>query len=118
MKMEFPESVLRFLDTPRPMLIGGEWVGDDSNEWGATVNPADGKVICKYAIAGKANVDQAVVAARQAFENKKWSKITPAQRAQLLWKVAELIESNSQELAILETLDGGKLFSDLSLIHI
>ena len=112
MKMEFPESVLRFLDTPRPMLIGGDWVGDDSNEWEATVNPADGKVICKYAIAGKANIDQAVVAARQAFENRKWSKITPAQRAQLLWKVAELIESNSRELAILETLDGGKLFSD------
>ena len=112
MIMELPDSVLRFLGTPRPMLIGGEWVGAESNGWEATVNPADGKVIGEYAIAGKASVDQAVVAARQAFENRDWSKITPAQRAKLLWKVAELIEANAQELAVLETLDGGKLFAD------
>ena len=107
MIMELPDSVLRYLGTPRPMLIGGEWVGPKSNGWEATVNPADGKVIGEYAIAGKASVDQAVVAARQAFENRNWSKITPAQRAKLLWKVAELIEANAQELAVHETLDGG-----------
>ena len=107
---QLPDRVLQFLETPRPMLIGGEWIGAGTSGWQPTVNPADGEVIGEYAIAGRAEVDRAVAAARQAFENGEWRRITPAQRAKLLWKVAELIEAHAQELATLETLDGGKLF--------
>jgi acyl-CoA reductase-like NAD-dependent aldehyde dehydrogenase len=93
------------------MLIGGEWLGSVTSGWKPTINPADGKVIGEYAVAGEAEVNQAVVAARQAFEYGNWSEVTPAQRAKLLWRVADLIEAQGEELATLETLDGGKLLS-------
>jgi len=91
---QLPKSILRFLETPRPMLIGGEWLGSVTSGWKPTVNPADGKVIGEYAVAGEAEVDQAVAAARQAFEYGHWREFTPAQRAKLLWGVADLIEAH------------------------
>jgi len=111
MVTQLPASVLRYLEAQRPMLIGGEWLGSVTSGWKPTVNPADGKVIGEYAVAGEAEVNQAVAAARQAFEYGNWSKVTPAQRAKLLWRVADLIEAEAEELATLETLDGGKLLS-------
>ena len=111
MVTQLPENVLRYLEAQRPMLIGGEWLGSVTSEWKTTVNPADGNVIGEYAVAGEAEVNQAVAAARQAFEYGNWSKVTPAQRAKLLWRMADLIEAQAEELATLETLDGGKLLS-------
>ena len=111
MVTHLPASVSRYLDTQRPMLLGGEWLGSVTSGWKPTVNPADGKVIGEYAVAGEAEVNQAVVAAREAFDNGNWGEVTPAQRAKLLWRVADLIEAQGEELASLETLDGGKLLS-------
>ena len=111
MVTQLPTNVSRYLEAQRPMLIGGEWLGSVTSEWKPTVNPADGKVIGEYAVAGETEVNQAVAAARQSFEYGNWSKITPAQRAKLLWRVADLIESRGEDLATLETLDGGKLLS-------
>ena len=111
MVMQLPASVSRYLEAQRPMLIDGEWLGSVTSGWKPTVNPADGKVIGEYAVAGEAEVNQAVAAARQAFEYGNWSKVTPAQRAKLLWRIADLIETQGEELATLETLDGGKLLS-------
>jgi len=113
MVTQLPASVLRYLEAQRPMLIGGEWLGSVTSGWKPTVNPADGKVIGEYAVAGEAEVDQAVAAARQAFEYGHWREFTPAQRAKLLWRVADLIEAQAEELATLETLDGGKLFGSV-----
>lgn len=111
MVTQLPASVSRYLETQRPMLIGGEWLGSVTSGWKPTVNPADGKVIGEYAVAGEAEVNQAVVAAREAFDCGIWGEVTPAQRAKLLWRVADLIEAQGEELASLETLDGGKLLS-------
>ncbi len=111
MVTQLPARVLRYLEAQRPMLIGGEWLGSVTSGWKPTVNPADGKVIGEYAVAGEAEVNQAVAAARQAFEYGNWNKVTPAQRAKLLWRMADLIEAQGEELATLETLDGGKLLS-------
>ena len=111
MVIQLPTSVSRYLEAQRPMLIGGEWLGSFTSGWKPTVNPADGKVIGEYAVAGEAEVNQAVAAARQAFEYGNWNKVTPAQRAKLLWRIADLIETQGEELATLETLDGGKLLS-------
>ena len=66
MVMQLPASVSRYLEAQRPMLIGGEWLGSVTSGWKPTVNPADGKVIGEYAVAGEAEVNQAVAAARQA----------------------------------------------------
>jgi phenylacetaldehyde dehydrogenase len=91
---------------PHGHLIGGQWVkGDNSFE---TVDPATGKVMAQVAKGDAATVDQAVVAARKAFESGPWPAMTPMDRAKLLWAIADKLEAHIDELAELETLDQGK----------
>ena len=71
-------------------------------------NPANEEVLALVAEGDKADVDEAVKAARKAYEEGKWSKIGPHQRARFLLKIAELIDQHADELAELETLDNGK----------
>ena len=97
-----------FLDKPRPMLIGGDWVPAASGETFAVINPADGSRLAAVASGDKADVDKAVAAARQSFESESWAGMMPSARAKVLWRLADLIEANSDELAMLESLDNGK----------
>lgn len=107
-QQELHPSVVKFLSSsPKKMLINGEWREAKSGKTFDTVNPATGEVIVKVCEADKADIDEAVKAARKAFEGP-WKKFTPAQRQGLLWKLADLIEKNAEELAQLETLDNGK----------
>lgn len=102
------EKVEQFLKRPKRLLINGEWVDSAEGKTFASVNPANGETLCQVAEAGEADVDKAVKAARQAFEGVWSKKITPSQRGRLLYKLADLIEANADELAELETLDNGK----------
>src|ERR1700727_2818670 len=81
-----------------PMLIGGRWVDSISNKTFPTLNPATGETLCQVAEGDKADIDLAVKAARKAFEEGPWSKMTPADRGRLLYKLADAIEENRQEL--------------------
>src|ERR1700733_16233019 len=102
-------SVLDFLkSSPKKLLINGKWVPSKSGKTFETLNPANEEVIALVAEGDKADVDEAVKAARVAYEEGKWSKIGPHQRARYLLKIAELIDKNADELAELETLDNGK----------
>ncbi len=101
-------SVLEFLSKPRPMLIDGQWVETASGKTFETYNPATGEVLARVASAEAADVDRAVRAARKAFESAAWRDLSPSKRGRLLWKLADLIEANLEELAELETLDNGK----------
>jgi len=92
----------------QPLLINGKWQDSVSGKTFATVNPATGETICQVAEGDKADVDLAVKAARKAFEEGPWSKMSAAERGRLLNKLADLIEENKEELAALETLDNGK----------
>jgi aldehyde dehydrogenase (NAD+) len=94
------------------MLIDGKWVNSQSGKTFETINPATGDVICQVAEGDKADVDLAVQAARKALEGKAWKNMGPADRGRLLFKLADLIEKNAQELAALETLDNGKPIRD------
>jgi aldehyde dehydrogenase (NAD+) len=94
------------------LLIDGQWVDATSGKTFETINPATGEVIARVAEADKADVDRAVVAARKSFESGPWSKMPAAERGRLLYKLADLIEQNKDELAALETLDNGKPISD------
>ncbi len=94
------------------LLIDGRWVDAVSGKTFETINPATSEVIANVAEADKADVDKAVAAARKAFESGPWSKMPAAERGHLLYKLADLIEANKQELAQLETLDNGKPISD------
>jgi len=91
----------------KPMLIGGEWVQAASGETFETVNPANATTITSVAAAGAADVDRAVDVARRAFEDPAWSGMNPHQRTRVLWRIAEVIEAHAEELARIESLDGG-----------
>jgi phenylacetaldehyde dehydrogenase len=98
---------LRYAKGPVKMLIGGAWVEAASGETFETLNPSTGELIANVASAGEVDVDRAVAAARKAFEGP-WSKVKPDERTRLLLKLADLIEANAEELALLETLDVGR----------
>lgn len=103
-------KVLKWLDSRKPsLLIGGRWVPAISGKTFETVNPATERVLAHVAEGDKADVDEAVKAARAAFDGP-WSRTSPQERAKLLRKFADLMESNADELAELETLDNGMTF--------
>ncbi|MGA3211834.1 MAG: aldehyde dehydrogenase family protein [Terriglobales bacterium] len=96
--------------TPGKLLIGGEWRNAARDNTFATINPATGEVLTEIAQAGGADVDAAVSAARRAFDDLSgpWRKLSASERGRLLWKIADHLEKNIDELAELETLDNGK----------
>src|ERR671912_2811560 len=89
------------------LLIDGQWVDAESGKTFTTPNPATGETLAEVAEADSADIDKAVTAARRAFEGK-WSKISGRDRGRMLYKLAQLIEERSSELAALETADNGK----------
>jgi aldehyde dehydrogenase (NAD+) len=93
---------------PGRLLIDGQWV--DGSKRFDTINPATGEVLTQIAEASAADVDHAVDAARRAFEDRNgaWRKLSASERGRLIWKLADLVEKNIDELAELETLDNGK----------
>jgi aldehyde dehydrogenase (NAD+) len=94
---------------PGKLLINGQWV-EGSGTVFETINPATGEVLTQVAAARAVDVDRAVSAARNAFDDVAgpWRKMSASERGRLLWKLADLIERNIDEMAELETLDNGK----------
>ncbi len=90
------------------MLIDGRWVQAASGETFPTYDPATGEVICQAPSGDKADIDAAVQAARAAFENGPWRRMTASERGRLIWKLADLLERDLEEFAALESLDNGK----------
>lgn len=97
---------------PTQLLINNQWVDSVSGKRFETINPATGEVICHVAEADAADVDRAVEAARKAFSSGDWKNMSATGRGELLYKLADLIEQNIDELARLETLDNGKPLND------
>ena len=93
---------------PGKLLIDGQWV--EPSKTFSTTNPATGEVLTQVGEASASDVDRAVSAARKAFEDRSgpWRKMSASERGRLIWKLADLIEKNLEELAELETLDNGK----------
>ncbi|MGN6669141.1 MAG: aldehyde dehydrogenase, partial [Trinickia sp.] len=89
-------------------LIAGQRCAAASSETFPTLNPSNGKVLADVAKCDAKDVDRAVAAARAAFESGVWSKATPAQRKAVLLRLAQLIDDNADELALLEALEAGK----------
>ena len=93
---------------PGRLLINGEWI--EGLKKFATINPATEEVLADIVESSPTDVDRAVQAARRAFEDRNgpWRKLSASERGRLLWKLADLVEKNIDELAELETLDNGK----------
>ncbi|MGI9627396.1 MAG: aldehyde dehydrogenase family protein [Longimicrobiales bacterium] len=90
------------------LWIGNEWVDAQSGKTFEDVNPATGEVFAQVAEADAADIDKAVEAARAALGSKPWAGMNPHKRSRLLWRLADLIEENADELGALETQDNGK----------
>jgi phenylacetaldehyde dehydrogenase len=101
-------TVARFLKKAPRLLINNEWVEPKSRETIPVIDPATGKQIAAVADANQEDVERAVAAARKAFESGAWHDMKPAQRQNLLWKLADLVDKYADELAELESIDNGK----------
>ena len=102
-------GTLNFLKSEtKKLLINNDWVEASGSDPIPTLDPATGERLGYIQSATETDVDTAVKAARTAFKSGDWASMTPAARSKLLWKMAELIEANIDELAELETLDQGK----------
>src|ERR1700722_8370617 len=104
--------------SPKKLLINGKWVAPKSGKSFETINPATEEVLALVAEGDKADVDEAVKAARKAYEEGRWSSISPHQRTRYLLTIADLIDKHADELAQLETLDNGKPLSQSRAIDI
>ena len=93
------------------MLIDGKQVPAVSGKTFAVYNPATGGVIANVPEGDKADVDLAVAAARRAFDERRWSRVSPSERGRILWRIADLIERDLEELAELESIDNGKPYA-------
>jgi len=93
-------------------FIGGRWQPAQSGRTFETINPATEEVIANVAEGDAEDIDQAVKAARKAFDQGEWSKMDARDRGKLLYKLADLIEAEIDDLAALETLDNGKPIRD------
>ena len=96
------------------MLVGGEWVGARSGRTFQSVNPYTGAVWATAPEAGSEDVDRAVRAARAAFDDGPWRKLTGTERAWLMRRLAELIADNGETLARIESTDNGKLLKEMT----
>jgi phenylacetaldehyde dehydrogenase len=106
--VKLDDKVTRFVSQTRRMLINGKWVEAASGKTFPTYNPATGDVLSQIAAGDREDIDRAVRAARTAFENGPWRRLSPSERGRLIWKVADLLEQNLEEFAQLESLDNGK----------
>ncbi|WP_228001936.1 aldehyde dehydrogenase family protein [Nocardia australiensis] len=107
---EYPirAEVQGFLDRPKQLLIGGQWVDAESGRTFATENPATGAPLAEVAHGAAVDVDRAVRAARNAFDNGPWQWMKPNERERLLWRVGDLLSERAAEFGELEALDNGK----------
>src|SRR5271155_2516175 len=101
----------QFISASHRMLIDGKHVHAASGKTFPVYNPATGEIVAHVPEAEAEDVERAVTAARRAFDEGPWSKMSTSQRGQLIWKVADLLEANLEEFAEIESIDNGKPFS-------
>lgn len=105
-----PKSAVEIQHTQ--CFIDGRWEPAASGKTFATYNPATEEEIAQVAEGDAADVDRAARAARRAFDSGPWAKMDARDRGRLLYKLADAIEAQADELAALETLDNGKPISE------
>jgi aldehyde dehydrogenase (NAD+) len=88
------------------LYIGGEFVEPASKDYFKTINPASEEVLAAVPVAGEDDIDRAVGAARKAFGT--WAALPASERAKYLFRIARVIQERSRELAVLESMNGGK----------
>jgi acyl-CoA reductase-like NAD-dependent aldehyde dehydrogenase len=100
--------ILGRIDVPRDLLIGGRWTAATGGGRLDVLDPSTGRIVTDVAAAGEADVDHAVRAGLEAFEEGTWSRMAPAPRARTLGRFADAIEARTEDLYQLETLCNGR----------
>ena len=95
------------------MYIDGDWVDAQSGETFETVDPYTGETWAVVPRAGAADVDRAVKAARRAFDDGPWGRMTAVERARLMRRLADVIADRATEVGVVESLDNGKLLREM-----
>src|SRR5438445_2498425 len=102
-----PEAIDHVKIQPRyGLFIGGRMVEGHSKKHFPTINPATEKKLAEVVEADEVDVDRAVKAASKAFDS--WARLSPSRRARFLFRISRLLQERSRELAVVETMDGGK----------
>jgi gamma-glutamyl-gamma-aminobutyraldehyde dehydrogenase len=99
-------------------FIGGRFVPAIAGRTFTSEDPATGKPLADIAACDRDDVDRAATAARVAFESGVWSRRSPASRKKVLLKLAELVDHNAAELAVLDCLESGKPIADCVKIDV
>jgi betaine-aldehyde dehydrogenase len=95
-------------ERPKGNIIDGQWVPPTNGRWTDVFDPSSGDVFSSIPASAEEDIDLAVAAARRSFKAGTWSRIAPAERGRVLWRLADLIRENSEPLARVETRDSGK----------
>jgi len=111
MTVTVDRKVEDFIGVPRQLFIGGRWAEAASGKTFETPDPATGEVLARVAEGDAEDIDRAVRAARRAFEDGPWGRMTPSERGRIIWRIGDLILEHAGELAQLESLDNGKPFA-------
>ena len=111
MTVTLERNVEEFLGTPRQLFINGQWADAASGQSFETPNPATGETLARVAEGEAEDIDRAVRAARRAFEEGPWGRMTVSERGRIIWRIGDLILEHLDELAQLESLDNGKPFA-------
>ena len=106
--VEISSKVEEFLASPRKLLIDGRWADAASGKTFPVYNPATGDELARVAEGDREDIYRAVDAARKAFEEGPWRRMTPSERGRIIWKIGDLILENLDELAELDSIDNGK----------
>ncbi|XP_002514330.2 aldehyde dehydrogenase family 2 member C4 isoform X1 [Ricinus communis] len=93
------------------LFINGEFVDSFSGKTFETIDPRTGEAIARIAEGDKEDIELAVKASREAFDHGPWPRLSGSARARIMMRFADLIDENKEELAALDTIDAGKLFS-------
>src|SRR5499425_991750 len=110
MTVTLDRNVEEFIAAPRKLFINGQWADAASGKTFDTPNPATGETLARIAEGDAEDIDRAVKAARWAFEEGPWGRMTPSERGRIIWRIGDLILEHTDELAQLESLDNGKPF--------
>jgi len=111
MTVTLDKDVEAFVLAPRQLFINGQWTDAASGKTFATPNPATGETLATIAEGDAEDINRAVRAARKAFEDGPWGKMSPSERGRIIWRIGDLILEHRDELAQLESLDNGKPFA-------
>ncbi|WP_223569719.1 aldehyde dehydrogenase [Pseudomonas sp. BF-R-26] len=111
-------AIAQKLKFPTQSFVNGESYTSGSGKTFTTTNPATDEVLAEITACNAEDVDFAVAKAKDAFEDGRWHKLSPGERKRVLLRFADLLEQNSHELSVMESLDSGKPVRECQLTDI